>query len=131
MDRSTIMAEMTCSQCAATMTELESGDDRLYVCPECAGQWVEGAQLNALLLHANLPGVDSQGGRVMPDAETGTCGTCNVDLMRIEQARKGPLAYEACADCGFIFVPFEPGSAADFEAAHLRLMGFFKKFAAR
>ena len=125
------MATMICSQCDVEMTELESGDDRLYVCPECAGEWIEGSQLNALLLHANLAGVDSLGGRAAPDAETGTCGTCHVDLVRIEQARKNPLGYEACADCGFIFVPFEPASAADFEAARKRLMGFFKTFGAR
>jgi Zn-finger nucleic acid-binding protein len=102
------------------MAELVSAnDERIYACAEC-GQWLDGAQLNALLLHSNLPGIASLGGRLVPEDATGTCSTCRVSLVRLEQ-RSG-LFYEVCEDCGWIFFPFDPPAATDFEAARQRLV---------
>ncbi len=117
---------MNCPQCDAEMTELVSpGDERIHVCAEC-GQWLDGTQLNALLLHSNLPGIASLGGRVVPDDATGTCPTCKVSLVRIEQ--NGGEFYEVCEDCGWIFLPFDPPAAADFDAARARLVAGVTSF---
>ena len=96
---------MNCPQCDSEMAELVSpGDERIYACAEC-GEWLDGTQLNALLLHSNLPGVASLGGRLAPDDATGTCPTCRVSLVRLE--RSPELFYEVCEDCGWIFFPFD------------------------
>ena len=110
---------MNCPQCDAEMAELVGpGDERLHVCNDC-GEWLDGTQLNALLLHSNLPGIASLGGRVVPDEATGTCPTCRVSLVRLE---RGDLFYEACEECGWVFFPFDPPAAADFSAARVRLV---------
>ena len=114
------------------MAELVSpGDEKIYACAEC-GQWLDGTQLNALLLHSNLPGIASLGGRLVPDEATGTCPTCKVSLVRLEQAlRGGDLFYEVCEECGWIFFPFDPAAAADFDAARVRLLQAVTGFIAK
>ena len=110
---------MNCPQCDAEMAEVVSpNDERVFVCAEC-GQWLDGTLLNALLLHSNLPGVASLGGRLAPDDATGTCPTCRVGLARLE---RGDLFYEVCEECGWIFFPFDPPEAATFDAARARLV---------
>src|SRR5207249_11539117 len=111
---------MNCPHCDVEMAELSEAGLQVHACPECAGAYLEGAQLNALLLHANLPGVDSLGGREAPDGPPGTCPACRVDLAVFER-RGTALFYEACEDCGFMFVPLEPPAAAVVEAARRRL----------
>ena len=116
---------MNCPQCDAEMAELVSpGDEKIYVCAEC-GQWLDGTQLNAVLLHSNLPGIASLGGRLAPDDATGTCPTCRVGLARLE---KGDEFYEACEECGWIFFPFDPPEAKDFDAARGRLIEAVRRF---
>ena len=122
---------MNCPQCNEEMAEFASGDDRVHVCAEC-GEWVDGAQLNALLLHTNLPGVASLGGRVAPDQATGTCPTSAVSQVRVEQGTRGTdNYYEMCEDCGSIFLPFDPPAATDFEGARARLVEGIKRFTAK
>ena len=122
---------MNCPQCNAEMTELTAADDKVHACADC-GEWIDGSQLNALLLHANLSGVASLGGRNVPDEATGTCSNCSVGLVRIEQGqRKNASFYEVCEDCGSVFVPLEPPIAADFDAARLRLIDAFKQFSGK
>ncbi|MBS1153053.1 MAG: hypothetical protein H6Q89_4751 [Myxococcaceae bacterium] len=117
---------MNCPQCDAEMAELAGpGDERIHVCAEC-GQWLDGTQLNAVLLHSNLPGVASLGGRLAPDEATGTCSTCRVGLARLEQ-RSGEF-YEVCEDCGWVFFPFDPPAAADYDAARAGLVEAVRRF---
>src|SRR3954465_3785423 len=105
---------MQCSQCDVELTDLAADDEHVFACPDCSSAWVDGSQLNALLLHAGLPGLDSLGGRADPDADTGTCANCGVSLTRIEQAgRRDALTYEVCVDCGFVFVPGDGQVPAD------------------
>jgi predicted RNA-binding Zn-ribbon protein involved in translation (DUF1610 family) len=114
------------------VTDLAQDDEHVFACPDCAGLWVDGSQLNAMLLHGSLPGLDSQGGRVDPDADVGTCRSCGVSLTRLEQTRgHDELAYEVCEDCGFVFVPGEDAVAADLAAARASLLAFFKQFVAK
>jgi predicted RNA-binding Zn-ribbon protein involved in translation (DUF1610 family) len=112
------------------LTELGAADaEHVFACPDCACLWVDGSELNAMLLHGSLPGLDSLGGRVDPDADVGSCRSCGVGLTRIEQSsRRDPLQYELCEDCGFVFVPADDPSAADLAAARQNLLAFFKKF---
>ena len=101
------------------MTELVGpGDERIYACATC-GLWLDGTQLNALLLHSNLPGLASLGGRLLPDDATGTCSTCRVSLVRLESRDRH---YEVCEECGWIFFPFDPPAVETFEAARARLV---------
>ncbi len=110
---------MNCPQCDAETAELVGpSEERIHVCAEC-GQWLEGSQLNALLLHSNLPGLASLGVRLAPDEATGTCPTCKVSLVRLE---KGEQFYEACEECGWTFFPFDPPEAAAYDDARTRLV---------
>jgi Zn-finger nucleic acid-binding protein len=112
------------------MAELTGGDGQIHACPECSGEFLDGSQLNALLLHSNLPGVDSLGGRESPEGPVGTCPTCQVDMVRIEK-RGTDMYYEACGDCGFIFAPLEPPAPTEFEGARKRLVDYFRGFTAK
>lgn len=113
------------------MTELAHEEERVHVCAAC-GEWIDGAHLNALLLHANLPGVDSLRGRIAPEDATGTCGSCGVSLVRVEHGQRGSDEFhEVCEDCGSIYVPLDPPPAATFEAACTRLVDFFRALSAR
>ena len=113
------------------MTELAHEEERVHVCATC-GEWIDGAHLNALLLHANLPGVDSLRGKVVPEEATGTCSTCGVSLVRVEHGQRGGVHFhEVCEDCGSIFVPLDPPVAETFDAACERLVAFFRGLSAR
>jgi hypothetical protein len=123
---------MQCPQCDVELTDLANDEAHVFACPDCAALWTDGSQLNAMLLHHSLPGLDSLGGRADPDAETGTCRGCGVNLMRIEQPIRGEaLMFETCEDCGFVSVPDDGAAPADFDAAQATLLSFFKRFVAR
>jgi Zn-finger nucleic acid-binding protein len=119
---------MNCPQCDAEMTELVGSDESIQACAEC-GQWIDGTQLNALLLHSNLAGVASLGGRLLPDESTGTCPGCRVSLARLEQ--NSGLFYEVCEECGFVFFPFDPPAAVDFDAARKRFVAAAMSFSGK
>jgi len=112
------------------MSELTGGDAQIHACPECSGAYLDGSQLNALLLHSNLPGVDSLGGRESPDGAEGTCPTCGVDLVRVEQ-RATAMFYEACEDCGFVYVPLDAPTATELEGARKNTVKYFRDFTAK
>ncbi len=119
---------MNCPGCNAEMPEIEEGTEQpLRECAECGGVTVELADLKPLLLHHNLPGMESLGGRVVPDGETGQCGTCLIDLTLFESAdRQDPLYYEACEECGCIFV--DGGSLDEKLPLEQRIIAFFRQF---
>jgi Zn-finger nucleic acid-binding protein len=121
---------MNCPLCDVEMAELADGDAQVHVCPECSGAYLDGSQLNALLLHSNLPGVDSLGGREAPDPAEGTCPTCGVDLVRVEQ-RATEMFYEACEDCGFVYVPLDAPAATELEGARKGIVKYFRAFTAK
>jgi rubredoxin len=123
---------MQCPQCGVDSSDLAGDDEHVFACPEGDGLWVDGSQLNALLLHSGLPGLDSLGGRADPDAVTGTCRGCGVSLARIEQTgRREALVYETCEDCGFVFVPDDGPVPAEVAAARANLVSFFKRFSVK
>ncbi|MHB8874175.1 MAG: zf-TFIIB domain-containing protein [Myxococcaceae bacterium] len=123
---------MNCPGCDAEMPEIEGDEEQLRVCPGCNGFRVGVSELNRLLLHNNLPGIESLGGRVLKGAANAVCRTCLVDLTCFEGGnRNDPQLYEMCEECGCIFVAGTETPSANAEAAHRELVSFFRAFAAK
>ena len=71
-----------------------------------------------MLLHNNLPGLESLGGKVDAEALTGQCPECQVDLVRVDGGdRQHPLHYDTCESCGGIFLESEFKDATDAKVA--------------
>ena len=122
---------MDCPGCNVEMADLE-GEMTLRKCGECGGLWVDVADLNRELLHANLPGLESLGGKVDANALTGQCPECQVDLVRVDGgARQHPLHYDTCESCGGMFLESEFRDAMDQQAAKQEIVAFFREFSAK
>lgn len=122
---------MNCPGCDAEMPDLEEGQEEpLRVCAECGGLTVQLVDLNPMLLHHNLPGIESLNGRLVPDADTGVCSTCKVDMALFEGGdRRTPEYYEVCEECGCVFIDgdsLEPDLSPE-----QKVVAFFQKFAAK
>ena len=120
---------MDCPGCNVEMAELEGGDTTLRKCGECGGLWIDVADLNRLLLHSGLPGLESLGGKIIQDALAGQCNDCHVDLVTIEGGdRQHPQHYDTCESCGGIFLESEFKEATDGQSALKEIVAFFKRF---
>lgn len=120
---------MECPSCNAEMADLEGDGTTLRKCSECGGLWIDVADLNRVLLHNNLPGLESLGGKVDAEALTGQCPECLVDLVRITGGdRHHPLSYDTCESCGGTFLESEFKETSDAKAAFQEIVGFFKGF---
>ena len=123
---------MDCPSCNVEMADLEGEDLTLRKCAECGGLWVDVAELNRLLLHNNLPGLESLGGRVDAQALTGQCPECQVDLVRVDGGeRQHPLHYDTCESCGGIFLESEFKDAATGKIAAQEAVDFFRRFSVK
>ena len=123
---------MDCPGCNVEMAELEGEETTLRRCGECGGLWMDVADLNRLLLHNNLPGLESLGGRVDAEALTGQCPECQVDLVRVDGGdRQHPLHYDTCESCGGIFLESEFKDAPDAKVAQQEIVDFFQRFSSR
>ena len=124
---------MDCPRCSVEMQEITHEDSTLQRCPECGGIWVvDPADLNKMLLHANLPALSAIGGYVNADEISGMCPACNVDLVVVEGGEKRALAYDTCESCGGVWVDGEkdePAAELDWKAANQQIVEFFKQFA--
>jgi Zn-finger nucleic acid-binding protein len=120
---------MDCPACHVEMAELEGDDTTLRKCGDCGGLWLDIADLNRVLLHNGLPGLESLGGKIDPDALTGQCPECQVDLVTIVGGdRHHVLNYDTCESCGGIFLESEFKDAADAQGAFAEIVAFFKRF---
>ena len=120
---------MDCPSCGVEMVDLQGDDQTLRKCGECGGLWIDISDLNRLLLHSNLPGLETLGGKVDTDAMSGQCSECQVDLVRVEGGDKAhPLSYDTCESCGGVFLESEFREATDFKKAELEIVNFFKAF---
>jgi Zn-finger nucleic acid-binding protein len=126
---------MDCPGCAAAnnveveMTDLPGDHETLRECAECGGLWINAADLNRILLHNNLAGLEAQGGKVDANALTGQCPDCQVDLVRVDGGdRSHPLHYDTCESCGGIFLESEFKDARDAKAAEAAIIEFFRRF---
>jgi hypothetical protein len=124
---------MSCPGCAEELTSFhEEPHAPLQWCAGCNGAWMDFSDLNRLLLHSNLPGLESLGGRLSPEGSGVTCADCQLDLARIENGdRHAPRYYLTCESCGGSFVPFEDDAAPDAASARTAIVAAFRQFAAK
>jgi Zn-finger nucleic acid-binding protein len=114
------------------MADLEGDHETLRKCGDCGGLWIDVADLNRILLHNNLPGLESQGGKVDAEALTGHCPECQVDLIRVDGGdRQHPLHYDTCESCGGMFLESEFADATDAKVAEQEIIDFFRHFSAK
>ena len=123
---------MDCPGCNVEMTNLEGDETTLRKCNDCGGLWIDVADLNRALLHHNLPGLESLGGRVNAEAMTGHCPECLVDLVSVDGGdRHNPLHYDTCESCGGIFLDSEFKDAATTKMAFAEIIDFFHRFSGK
>lgn len=123
---------MDCPRCAVELTEIPHEDSAVQRCSECGGLWVDVADLNKILLHANLPALSALGGMVKPDEIAGMCPACNVDLVAVEGGEKRSLNYDTCESCGGLWIEGEedePPETLDWPGAIGQIVQFFRRFA--
>jgi Zn-finger nucleic acid-binding protein len=123
---------MDCPRCAEVeLTEIPREDSAILRCGECGGLWVDVADLNKILLHANLPALSALGGMVNTDEIAGMCPACNVDLVAVEGGEKRSLHYDTCESCGGLWIEGEddePPAELDWNGATKQIVGFFRRF---
>lgn len=119
---------MDCPRCAVEMVQLEGDDASLARCPECAGLWLDLAELNRLLLRHNMPVLESLGGRTNPDETTGICPEDEVDLLAVEGGERRSMRYETCEVCAGIFIESDTESE-DLKDAVRSIVDFFRRYA--
>jgi Zn-finger nucleic acid-binding protein len=123
---------MDCPGCGVEMVELTGDDQTLRKCGDCGGLWVDVSDLNRLLLHHNLPGLETLGGKIDTDSMTDQCPDCQVDFVRIVGGDKqDPVAYGTCESCGGVFIDEGFADAADFAAAEKAIVSFFQRFSGK
>ncbi|HYV48428.1 MAG TPA: zf-TFIIB domain-containing protein [Myxococcaceae bacterium] len=123
---------MNCPSCQVEMADLEGDGSTVRKCGECGGLWIDVSDLNRVLLHHNLPGLESLGGKMDPEALTGQCPECLVDLVRINGGdRNHPLSYDTCESCGGTFLESEFQDATDIKVAYDEIVDFFNRFATK
>lgn len=124
---------MDCPRCSVELSAITQDESAINRCSECGGLWVDGTDLNKILLHNNLPALTSIGGQINVDELAGMCPACNVDLVVVEGGEKLSLHYDTCESCGGIWVEGEDADEVpetiDFKAAGSELAAFFKAFA--
>ncbi len=123
---------MDCPRCSIEMTEIANEEITLQRCSQCGGHWVDSADLNRILLHANLPALSALGGYVNPDEIVGMCPACNVDLVAVEGGEKRALHYDTCESCGGIWVDGpdtdDIPETLDWKGATADIVAFYKRF---
>ena len=121
---------MDCPRDSVELKELVCRDDTLLMlCETCGGVWLDGSDLNRLLLHNNLPGLESMSGKVDMDALTDRCPKCQVDLIVIEGGDKShPQSYACCESCGGLWFELDVAPDADSAEVEAAIVDFFKDF---
>jgi Zn-finger nucleic acid-binding protein len=123
---------MDCPDCGVEMVNLEGDDQTFRKCGDCGGLWVDVSDLNRLLLHQGMPGLESLGGKVLPDVEAGQCRECLVDMLHVEGGEKNhPVGYDTCEGCGGLFLESEFKDVADAKAATKQIVSFFTRFSGK
>jgi Zn-finger nucleic acid-binding protein len=123
---------MDCPRCSVELTKIPGEDSTLHRCVDCGGIWVESADLNKILLHANLPALSALGGFVNADEMSGLCPACQVDLTVIEGGEKRSVQYDTCESCGGVWVDGpeddDVPETLDRAGADRQIVAFFKRF---
>ncbi len=121
---------MDCPRDLVEMKDYVGADETtLSGCETCGSVWIDSADLNRLLLHNNLPGLESMGGKANLDELSERCPKDQVDLVVIEGGDKGHnQRYAYCEACGGIWLDIEVPEDADAEGIEAEVVAFFKKF---
>lgn len=123
---------MDCPRCSVEMTEIAHNDATVQRCSTCDGRWIDSADLNRLLLHANLPALSALGGFMNPDEIAGMCPVCNVDLVTVEGGEKRSLHYDTCESCGGIWLEGpdvdEVPESSDWPTVEREIVAFYRSF---
>lgn len=120
---------MECPSCGVDMVDLQGDDQTLRKCGECGGLWIDVSDLNRMLLHHNLPGLESLGGKVDTESLSGQCTECQVEFVRVHGGDKNsPVFYDTCESCGGIFLESDFQDVGDFAAAEKEIIAFFSNF---
>ncbi len=123
---------MDCPGCGVEMIDLAGDDQTLRKCGECGGLWVDVSDLNRTLLHSNLPGLESLGGKVNTETLSGQCPDCQVDLVLVEGgAKNDPQTYQTCESCGGVFLEAEFQDVKDYASAVKGIVDFFLAFSGK
>jgi Zn-finger nucleic acid-binding protein len=123
---------MECPSCGVDMVDFKSDDQTLRKCGDCGGLWVDVSDLNRMLLHHNLPGLESIGGKVDTDTLSGQCPDCQVEFVRVSGGDKAnPVSYETCESCGGIFLESDFQDATDFASSEKEIVAFFSTFSTK
>ncbi len=124
---------MDCPRCSVELSEIAREDSALHRCAECGGLWIgDVADLNKILLHANLPALSALGGFANPDEISGMCPACNVDMVVVEGGEKRSVSYDTCESCGGIWIDTDqddPPAELDWKGAEKQIVDFFRRFA--
>ena len=118
---------MDCPQCNVEMGELTDHDATLQRCGSCEGLWTDSAELNRILLHHNMPGLETMGGRPNLDEETGQCPVDLIDLIAVEGGPRHALVFETCEVCSGVWLQPE-GDVKTHNDAAKEFVAFFKDF---
>ncbi len=124
---------MDCPRCSVELTEIAGDDGAIQRCSECGGLWVDVADVNRMLLHANLSALSALGGFVNADEIAGQCPACQVDLVAVEGGERRSLHYDTCESCGGIWVEGpdddDIAESIDWGAAEGEIVAFYRRFA--
>ena len=124
---------MDCPRCTVEMAEIPGDEGTMHRCSDCGGLWVDVADLNRILLHANLPALSGVGGYVNAEEMAGQCPACNVDLVVVEGGEKRSLHYDTCESCGGIWLEVpdddvEVPESSDWKRSVGEIVEFYKRF---
>src|ERR1700677_4881002 len=118
---------MDCPQCNVEMQELSGDDTVITRCPDWECLWTDVAELNRILLHNNLPGLETLGGKPNADAPTGPCPVDAIDMIAVEGGPKHSITFETCEVCGGVWIEAE-SEVVTLKDAVAEIVGFFKDF---
>ncbi len=121
---------MDCPRDLIEMKDIVGPDETTFcVCETCGGAWVDSAELNRLLLHNDLPGLESMGGKTNLDELAERCPKDEVDLIVIEGGDKAsPESYDYCEACGGIWLEVGAPAGADADQVEALIIEFFQRF---
>lgn len=123
---------MDCPGCHVEMAEIAEEDQVLKNCTECGGLWLDVSDLNRILLHNNMPGLETLGGKVNAEALTGQCTECQVDLINVHGGdRHHPVHYDTCESCGGVFLESGFQEVTDFQSTVKDIVTFFNHFSSK
>ncbi len=128
---------MECPRCSGLEMEEYDADGGVLLrrCPECRSVWMDTADLTRALLHNNLPGLDTIGGRENLAEAAGTCPDDLTDLVVIESPKASGLQFAMCEVCAGVWLqgtaedPAAGFGGEDGNALVAEVVDFFRAFA--